>query len=138
MSLEIALQENTVAVKSLLAALLANVNASATLPDVIANAKAPDPEPKSETKPKVETKAKAEPKPPKTPVVKDAEALTYADIAPMIVAIAKEKGREVAIELMTEFGVKSGKDLKPEQYADFKAKADAIFNPVPETEDDLV
>jgi hypothetical protein len=163
MSLEQAVKENTIALAALtqawntlaakadamspaeLASVVPGGTPKATVTsEVLANAKS-EPEVKKnkvvrgvEVLPpvvtKVETVTKAEAKPKAEPV--DASAVTYADISPLIVNIAKTISREAAIELLGKFGAAKGADIKPEQYAEFKAAAEAILNP--ETEDSLV
>ena len=139
MSLEKTIEANTLAIEALTkvwaalteqaatmtAANLAEATAGGTpvatvAPSVVANAK-------TETVAKVKAEPKAKKAEPE--VVAKADELTYADISPLIVAIAKEKGREEAIALLTKFGAKLGSDIKPEQYASFKAQAEAILNP---------
>lgn len=55
-------------------------------------------------------------------------ALDYdADIKPLVLAIAKIS-REKAEALLQRFGVQSAKALKPDQFADFKAKAQQVID----------
>ncbi len=57
----------------------------------------------------------------------EASALDYEKhIKPLVLAIAKIS-REKAEALLQRFGVASAKALKPEQFADFKAKADQVI-----------
>lgn len=67
-----------------------------------------------------------------------AEAVTYekSGIAEKIAGYLGDKNSEgygdrraKIVGLLTEFSVKSGKDLKPEQFADFTAKLDAATAP---------
>lgn len=83
----------------------------------------PKPDPKPETKaetPKAETKPKAEAK--KTEAKKtepESTGLVYeTDVAPKIAAAVKTNRADV-IAVLGRFEAKTGKDLKPEQYADF-------------------
>ncbi|WP_238878650.1 hypothetical protein [Achromobacter xylosoxidans] len=48
------------------------------------------------------------------------------DVKPLVLAIAKES-REKAEALLQRFGVQSAKALKPDQFADFKAKAEQVI-----------
>ncbi len=64
---------------------------------------------KTETKPKAEAK-KAEPEP--------AGPVYETDVAPKIAAAVKTNRADV-IAVLGRFEAKTGKDLKPEQYADF-------------------
>lgn len=55
-------------------------------------------------------------------------ALDYdTDIKPLVLAIAKIS-REKAEALLQRFGVQSAKALKPDQFADFKAKAQQVID----------
>ncbi|MCM2575080.1 hypothetical protein NAT65_28635 [Achromobacter xylosoxidans] len=55
-------------------------------------------------------------------------ALDYdADIKPLVLAIAKIS-REKAEALLQRFGVQSAKALKPDQFADFKTKAQQVID----------
>lgn len=45
-------------------------------------------------------------------------AIEYAQIGAAITAFAATNGRDATLAKLAEFGVKSGKELKPEQYAD--------------------
>lgn len=94
-------------------------------PEVKVEAAKPDPKPetKPETKaetPKAETKPKAEAK--KTEAKKtepESTGLVYeTDVAPKIAAAVKTNRADV-IAVLGRFEAKTGKDLKPEQYADF-------------------
>lgn len=139
MSLEQALQENTAAVKSLLAVLLTKASIGTNTPEVVANAKVEDAPVVAKTEVKTETKApKATKAETKAPKVADVDALTLADVSPLIVAIAKEHGKEGAIALMEKFGVKKLGELSADRYAEFKVAAEAILNPETEDEDSLV
>lgn len=90
-------------------------------PEVKAEATKPEtkPETKAET-PKAETKPKAEAK--KTEAKKtepESTGLVYeTDVAPKIAAAVKTNRADV-IAVLGRFEAKTGKDLKPEQYADF-------------------
>lgn len=132
MSLEIALQENTAAIRELIAAIQSgavpavatNVEAPAAKKSAAAvkeaassgqkNTKAADPAPTAEEPAKSEaadTRATEQP--------------TYDQVAKAITTLAKAKGRDVAVGLLKRFGVAKGPDLMPEQYADALAAATA-------------
>ncbi len=59
-----------------------------------------------------------------------AAPLTYADIQPTLglLMTAEGKGTPAVKALLTEFGVKLGKDLAPHQLADALARAQAVLN----------
>lgn len=54
-----------------------------------------------------------------------ASPASYPDVVAAINKLAAAKGRNAAVEMLGEFGVTKGPDLKPEQYADFIVKATA-------------
>jgi len=118
MSLEQAIQENTAAVKELIA-VWGKLNAQAKAVDkapgtttVTAAGKPVEAkvEKAAADKPKVETKKEVA-----------APAADYAPVGAAITAFAAANGREAALAKLSEFNVKSGKELKPEQYADVLA-----------------
>ena len=92
----------------------------------------PDPKPKAETTAKKETAAPA-PAP-------AADTKPSADTAPTAVPYEKtglpekiaacvKKDRDGVVALLAEFGAKKGSELKPEQYAAFGEKIDALLAP---------
>ncbi len=67
--------------------------------------------------PKVEAPAPtpaAEPQAPEPPP----PVIEYAQVGAAITAFAAKHGRQAAVDKLAGLGVKSGKELKPEQYAD--------------------
>lgn len=139
MSLELALAENTAALKALLAHLQ-----SGTLPrqptpeEVDANIKAlnaqepaadPKPTPAPEQKaapaptaPTAEAAAtaptpKAKPQPAPEPAAPADEAPDYATTARAINDLVKARGRQAAVEVLAQFGAETLKAVKPEQFA---------------------
>lgn len=48
----------------------------------------------------------------------NAETYTIEDVRAAIAEVSKKKGREAAKDILTELGVKSVSNLKPDQYAD--------------------
>ena len=70
----------------------------------------------------------------------EAGAVSYDDVKKAITAIAT-KARQLAVDTLARFGVTSGKDLKPEQYADFVVFADKVLagevNPAEACTDDI-
>lgn len=120
MSLEQALAANTAAIQELIA-VWSKLNAQA---------KAVDKMPAEGTvtaagKPVKAAPEKAAEKPAEAPKAEaKAPAPAAADYAPVGAAItsyAAAKGREATLAKLAPFGVKSGKELKPEQYADVLA-----------------
>ncbi len=88
-------------------------------------------------KPKAETTAKKEPAAAEKPA---ADTKPSADTAPTAVPYEKtglpekiaacvKKDRDGVVALLAEFGAKKGSELKPEQYAAFGEKIDALLAP---------
>ena len=98
---------------------------------------APAATPAASPKPKAETTAKKEPAAAATPA---ADTKPSADTAPTAVPYEKtglpekiaacvKKDRDGVVALLAEFGAKKGSELKPEQYAAFGEKIDALLAP---------
>lgn len=139
MSLEIALQENTAAIKELIAKLTAEgmtqrAAVGTVMHQVAQEATSKPEEVKKEApakKPAAETASSPSgATPPTTEKKADAPAgnqPTYDQVKDKLLALSKEKGREPTVALLSRFGVARGPDLKPDQYAKFIADVDAIF-----------
>jgi hypothetical protein len=120
MSLENALQENTAAIRDLIAAM----QGAPVAAPVVAEPKAEAPA-KTEKKakaekaetPKVEAAATPEPKEEVAPVAdEDAPDATYQDAAQAITALSKIKGRDAAVALLKKFGASKLPEVKPEDF----------------------
>ena len=122
-SLEQALIDNTAALRELVAIWTrrAATYAAATPPaaDDVQKTDATAEAPAAPAKP-----AKAKPAPAAQDVQKmdapahaAAPAIDYAQVGPAITAYAAAHGRQATLDKLASFGVKSGKELKPEQYA---------------------
>lgn len=124
MSLEQALADNTAAIKELIAVwgklnaqankVSAKVEAGETGPITAAGKPVAEVKPAAAEKPKAEPKA--EPKKEAAAPVAD-----YAPVGAAITAFAAANGRDATLAKLEAFGVTSGKNLKPEQYADVLA-----------------
>lgn len=55
-----------------------------------------------------------------------AASVSYEDVKHAIVKLSGSKGRDAVVALLTEFGAGKGPDLKPEQFAEFIAKASQL------------
>jgi len=81
--------------------------------------------------------AKPETTAPKAPA-STPSAPSYDDVKAQILAMAKDKGREITGALLSRYGVTKGPDLKPEQYADFMADVARVlageYDPTASTE----
>lgn len=120
MSLEAAIQANTAAIQELVA-VWGKLTAQAVKVD-----KMPADAPVTAAgKPvKAAPEAAVEKAPPKAEKPAAPAAKPVADYAPVgqaITAYAAANGRDATLEKLAAFGVKSGKELKPEQYADVLA-----------------
>lgn len=135
MSLEIAIQENTAAIRDLVAAIRKGIPTTAEqVAAVVIEAKT---EAKAEKKTKAEKVDKAETETPKSDeapaatqkqkdepaAAADEPVYTYQDAANAITSVSKAKGRDAAVALLADFGAKNLKEVKPEDYAALIAKA---------------
>ena len=125
MSLEIAIAENTNAIRELIAAIRACApTTAAQVAAVVAEA------PEAETA-KAKIPAKDPAKDPATAEVSDAAehgktaaTATYEDAKAAVLKISKEKGRDAAVAVLSAFGVQKLPDLQPENYGALVAKVD--------------
>lgn len=88
-------------------------------------APAPNPAPKK-------AKAKVEQKTP---------TLTYDETAAALLTVHKEIGKQALADLLKKYGASKGPELKPEDYADIKAEAEALVSARAageEVEEDLI
>lgn len=130
MSLEQVIADNTAAIRELIAAL------GAQAPKSTAAATAAKPAPTQPTAKAEVAAAPAKTAAASTPPAKSAAtaapastaatkpqatALEYGPVGAAITAFAAANGREATLTKLADFGVKSGKELKPEQYADVLA-----------------
>ncbi|MFU2048928.1 hypothetical protein [Bordetella hinzii] len=145
MSLEAAIQENTSALRDLIAAIKAGVpTTAAQVAAVAAEAPAAQQEASTEKKPRAtsaKTTAATAPTPPTAEVgAADAPeskaensapvqagnagqdaAPTYQDTADAVTKLARVKGRDAAVAVLSKFGAAKLPDVKPEQFADVLA-----------------
>ena len=131
MSLEQALAANTAAIEKL-TALLAHPatvispqpigSAQPTPPADLPAAAATD-KPRRGRPPAAASPAPAEQ--PKIPASIDAPAVKYEDVRAAVLGLAEKKGHTAAVAVLAGLGVKSAKELKPEQYAEALAKCQA-------------
>jgi predicted component of type VI protein secretion system len=71
--------------------------------------------------------AKAEPTSASTEAAASDEPIPYDEVRKRILEIGAKKSRDAVLELLSEFGVSGGKDLKPDQYAEFVEAADKVL-----------
>lgn len=124
MSLEQAVQENTAAVRALIAALAGSTIASA------ANENVAQPDAAKPTKPKA-VKTEAAPAPAPVDIAKDAYTPPTPDydkeVAPLLTKVLKAGGRQTLMSLFGRFKVANGGQLKAEQYAQVIADCGATL-----------
>ena len=124
MSLEAAIQENTSAIRALIATMTKGLPTTGEPSSAVV---AP-PKTKKEKPPvtvdNAEATAPATPSPAMDTAATDA---TYDDVKNAIVKLSGQKGRDQVVALLSQFDAAKGPDLKPEQFADFLAQANAAM-----------
>lgn len=108
MSLEAAIQENTAAIKQLIAVMSGKPGVT---PEVKASASKP-------------AAASSVSSPAEKSAPASSAAIAYDDVKKITLALAKQN-RDAAVAVLKEFGAENALKLKPEQYADFMKKAEA-------------
>jgi hypothetical protein len=144
MSLEATIAENTAALRELIAAIKAGVPTTAAQVAAVVEqatdkpttpAKAEAPEAAKPTTKAKNTQAAATAPAPQPSTATDAGASTdaaapaptYQDAAAAVTNLAKTKGRDAAVAVLTKFGAAKLPDVKPEQFADvIAACAEAV------------
>lgn len=151
MSLEVAIQENTNAIRALIAALANGVPTTAAQVAAVVTEAKPEKAAKkeaarAEAKPEAqaaaatETAQATEQKPETLTQMtageaekalhghanNPADAPTYQATADAVTKLAREKGRDAAIAVLTKFGAAKLPDVKPEQFAAVIAECEAV------------
>lgn len=125
MSLEAVIQENTNALRDLIAQLQAGQAPAAikVVEAVVRAAKesSKDPEP---TTAEVKEKSKGDPKPEKADDASASE-VTIDMVKKATTDLAKAKGRDAAVAVLAQFDAKNANDVKVERYAEYIAAASA-------------
>lgn len=121
MSLELAIQENTAALRDLIARLTAGSPTAVTMSATEYVEKL--------DKPAVEdTKAKEESKPADTKAKTEPVALDYnKEVKPLLLKVSASKGRDALVELLNKFGVTKGDQLPAEKLADVVAEVNDLL-----------
>ena len=128
MSLELALEANTAAVRELVAVwsklastaktVAANVDAGTQTSVTAGNLEIPLTAPKVEEKKSAAPEVKTEPPKSTEDGSTPPSEITYADVTKVVLSVMKtDKPRVMAA--VAKFGAKNAKELKPEQWADF-------------------
>ena len=124
MTLEAAIQENTSAIRALIAAMAQGLPTTVEPSPAVVAA----PRTKKEKMPapagKPEATAPATPSPAIDP---PAAGATYDDVKNAIVKLSGMKGRDSVLAVLGQFDAAKGPDLKPEQFADFITHANAAM-----------
>ena len=131
MSLEATIQENTNAIRELIAAIKAGVPTTAAQVAAVVTEAKPTTAAKETTAKKTTPAEKAEPAPTQptaeavaaaAPEKKDepseqAATPNYQATADAVTKLARTKGRDAAVAVLTKFGAAKLPDVKPEQFA---------------------
>lgn len=121
MSLELAIQENTIALRALIA-VMTSAPAAAVLneagPAVAQAAEQVNQATNVESITKNQVKKEA-------PADQGAEAPTYQATADAVTKLARTKGREVTVDVLAQFGASKLPDVQPEQFAALIAACEA-------------
>ena len=127
MSLEQAIQENTAAIKALIAALGTGATSQAAAPEETATVEEPKAEKPAKEKKQSAPAATPESKEEVAPAADEPTPVSYDDCAQSVTKLAKSKGRPAAVALLGQFDLKTLQDAKdkPELLAQVKAAADA-------------
>lgn len=139
--LETAIQENTAAIRELIATIARGLPASAAqvaavvaqAPQKTKQAQATVANNGASSTQEVTSSAPADaaaPEPSAAPAAPQpaAEAsVSYDQVKTSILDLAKTKGRDAAMSLLAEFSAAKGTDLKPDQFAPFLAKATTLL-----------
>lgn len=127
MSLEQAIQENTAAIRELIAALGKGAPSQAAAPVETATVEEPKVEKPAKEKKQQAPAATPESKEEAAPAADEQAPVSYDDCAQAVTKLAKTKGRPAAVALLGQFDLKTLQDAKdkPELLAQVKAAADA-------------
>ena len=127
MSLEQAIQENTAAIRELIAALGKGAPSQAAAPTETATVEEPKVEKPAKEKKQLAPAATPESKEEAAAAADDHAPVSYDDCAQAVTKLAKTKGRPAAVALLGQFDLKTLQDAKdkPELLAQVKAAADA-------------
>ena len=127
MSLEQAIQENTAAIRELIAALGTGATSQAAAPVETATVEEPKVEKPAKEKKQQAPAAMPESKEGAAAAADEPAPVSYDDCAQSVTKLAKSKGRPAAVALLGQFDLKTLQDAKdkPELLAQVKAAADA-------------
>ena len=124
MTLEAAIQENTSAIRALIAAMTQGQPSTGEPNSAIVTPPKTKKEKPPVTVDYAEATAPVTPSPAMDTAATDA---TYDDVKNAIVKLSGQKGRDQVVALLSQFDAAKGPDLKPEQFAGFLAQANAAM-----------
>ena len=129
MTLEAALQENTGAIRALIAALGQGIPTTSEPVAAVVAPKAKKEKPPVRVSDTEVGSTPATPAPAATAeeTASPTPGTTYDEVKRAIVKMSGLKGRDQVVAVLGQFGATKGPDLKPEQYADFIAQAEAAM-----------
>lgn len=118
MSLEATIQENTQAIRELIAALAHGITPTAAQVAAVTG-KPPAPEAKPKATPKAEAAPAPTPEPaPEPEAFPGTTGYTYQDAAAAITKLSRTKGRDAAVALLYRFKASKLPDVQPDQFAE--------------------
>ena len=131
MSLEATIQENTNAIRELIAALAHGVPTTAAqvaavvaeIPTLVTEAKPEKPAKKTQVAATQESSTPTAPDSSESSSSETEEPPSYQETAAAITKLSRTKGRDAAVSLLGKFGAVNLKEVKPEQFASVIAAA---------------
>lgn len=124
MSLEVAINENTQAIRELIAALAKGQTPTAAQVQAVREEVTQAEKPKAKAEPKPAPEASA-PTPAET--FPDTPGVTYQDAAAAITKLSRTKGRDAAVALLYRFKASKLPDVQPDQYFEIIEAAKAAM-----------
>lgn len=136
MSLEVAINENTQAIRELIAALAKGQTPTAAQVQAVREEVTQAEKPKAKAEPKPAPEPKPEPAPEAAPEASaptpaetfpDTPGVTYQDAAAAITKLSRTKGRDAAVALLYRFKASKLPDVQPDQYFEIIEAAKAAM-----------
>ena len=124
MSLEAAIQENTSAIRALIATMTKGLPTTVEASSAVV---APPKAKKEKPPAAVDHAGTTTPATPSPAADAPAPGANYDDVKNAIVKLSGLKGRDQVVAVLSQFEAAKGPDLKPEQFADFIAQANAAM-----------
>ena len=124
MSLEVAINENTQAIRELIAALAKGQTPTPAQVEAVREEIAQVEKPQAKAKPEPAPEPKPEPT---AETVPDTPSVTYQDAAAAITKLSRTKGRDAAVALLYRFKASKLPDVQPDQYFEIIEAAKAAM-----------